>query len=317
MRAEADRSRLQPRSGAVRVGRGLPPSGRSTCSIDTTFGRADVRCLATGRSLGKRSRKIPGFASPPFDGFAEFADRTLRQPMWLPSSAGNDVGPVRRRPIGRRSRSLRRPEPVCARGARDRTVSRSRRRAPGADRQRRVEARVAVQDAAVGKQGRDRGRLERPGEIEALRELAAQRPQAAELRPLLHALRDDRQPQRPPERHDRAGELPRIRVERIDIDEVPGDLERRHRELLEVAQRRVAGAEVVDRDADPGIPELLQLRPGRGDVLEHRRFGHLEHDPGRLHPGRPDDRQDLVDEVGLGQLSGRDVDAHGERPVGR
>src|SRR6478609_3937615 len=86
MRLDADRSRLQPRSGPACVGRAAPPSGRSTCSIDTTFGRADVRCLAAGRSLGSVSRKIPGFASPPFDGFAEFADRTLRQPMWLPSS---------------------------------------------------------------------------------------------------------------------------------------------------------------------------------------------------------------------------------------
>ena len=116
-----------------------------------------------------------------------------------------------------------------------------------------------------------------------------------------------------PEGHDGAGQLPRVGVVAVDVDEVAGDLERRHREPLEVAQRRVAGAEVVDRDADPGVAQVLQLRAGRGAVLEHRRLGHLEDDLGRVDAGLPDDRQDLVDEVGLGQLPGRDVDADRER----
>ena len=98
----------------------------------------------------------------------------------------------------------------------------------------------------------------------------------------------------------------------VDVDEVAGDLEVRHREPLEVAQRRVAGPEVVDRDPDPGIAQVLQLLARRGAVLEHRGLGHLEDDLGRVDAGLPDDRQDLVDEVGLGQLPGRDVDADRE-----
>ena len=52
------------------------------------------------------SRKIPGFASPPFDGFAEFADRTLRRPIWPPRLMSTIVGWPGRGPMGRKSRSL-------------------------------------------------------------------------------------------------------------------------------------------------------------------------------------------------------------------
>src|SRR5262249_25848834 len=115
---------------------------------------------------------------------------------------------------------------------------------------------IADEDAAVRQHRVDRRGIERPREIEALGVLAAERPKAAELRPLLDALGDHGQSERATERDDRADQLPRVGVEAVDVDEVARDLERRHRESLEIAQRRVAGPEVVERDADPGVTQL-------------------------------------------------------------
>src|SRR4029077_16187546 len=101
---DGENSRLQPRSGPIRVGWAEPTCGRSTCAIDATnCGRVDVRCLATGRSPGARSLEIPGFASPPHDGFAEFSDRTCgdrvavsgRAPAGQASVGQWDESPVR------------------------------------------------------------------------------------------------------------------------------------------------------------------------------------------------------------------------------
>ena len=58
------------------------------------------------------------------------------------------------------------------------------------------------------------------------------------------------QPERLAERHDRVGERPLARAAVGRTDEVAGDLEDVDREPAQVAERRVAGPEVVDRDPD-------------------------------------------------------------------
>ena len=61
--------------GSVR-GDGSALVSRSTCAINSTFWIG--RCAVPGNRAvfrSSRSGEIPGFASPPFDGFAEFADR--------------------------------------------------------------------------------------------------------------------------------------------------------------------------------------------------------------------------------------------------
>ena len=67
---------------------------------------------------------------------------------------------------------------------------------------------------------------------------------------LLDALGDDPQAERVAEGDDRVGERPLVRVAVRRDDELPGDLQDVDREAAQVAQRRVAGAEVVDGDPD-------------------------------------------------------------------
>ena len=82
-------------------------------------------------------------------------------------------------------------------------------------------------------------------------------------------------------------------------------------EPAQVAERRVAGAEVVDGDPDAQVPQRRQARDGRLRVGEHDGLGHLEHEARGRKPGRAEHVGELVDERLLGQLGGGQVD--GER----
>ena len=92
------------------------------------------------------------------------------------------------------------------------------------------------------------------------------------------------------------------------------------REPLEVAQRRVAGAEVVDGQPHAEGPEVLQhLEPGRR-VGHQRGLGDLEAQRRRLEAAPLERADHEVDEVGLGDLAGRQVHPHrevGSRGAGR
>jgi hypothetical protein len=57
----------------------------------------------------------------------------------------------------------------------------------------------------------------------------------------------------------------------VDLDDVGG-------EQLEVGQRRVPGAEVVDRDLDAVRLERGQVLRGAADVVDEHRLGHLKAD---------------------------------------
>ncbi len=92
-------------------------------------------------------------------------------------------------------------------------------------------------------------------------------------------------------------------------DERAVDLEDVDRELAQVAQRRVAGAEVVDRQTDPEGLERPERRDGRLDVADEGRLGDLEREAGRVEPGRREDPRDVADEIGVGDLSTGQVDA--------
>ena len=111
----------------------------------------------------------------------------------------------------------------------------------------------------------------RAREMVALAELAAEVEQALDLARLLDALGDDPQPERLAERDDRMGERPLVGAPVGRHDEVPGDLQDVDREPAQVAERRVAGPEVVDRDPDAAVAERLELGDRRLGVLEHRR----------------------------------------------
>ena len=100
-------------------------------------------------------------------------------------------------------------------------------------------------------------------------------------------------------------------------DERAVDLEDVDRELAEVAERGVAGPEVVDREPHAEGLEAAQGRHRRVGVLDQDALGDLEDEAGRVEPGLGQDRRDLGDEAGLGDLAAGHVDAHRERPARR
>src|SRR5712691_9039573 len=110
----------------------------------------------------------------------------------------------------------------------------------------------------------------------ALHLVAAREPQGVRLVFRIDALGHDRQPQRARERDDGGDERHRVRLLQHGDDERAVDLERLYRELREVAERGIAGAEVVDGDAHPQLaqgPELLDIG---GDFLHENAFGDLQ-----------------------------------------
>jgi len=80
-----------------------------------------------------------------------------------------------------------------------------------------------------------------------------------ELLARLDALGDDVELERPGEGDDRLGDRRVVRGGRDLADEGAVDLERVGGEEPERAERRVAGAEVVDRDADAEALQLAEL----------------------------------------------------------
>ena len=60
------------------------------------------------------------------------------------------------------------------------------------------------------------------------------------------------------------------------------DLQRVDRQAVQVRQRRIAGAEVVDRDPHAEIMQPEEVAPRAARVVHHRGLGQLEREPGRV-----------------------------------
>ncbi len=89
------------------------------------------------------------------------------------------------------------------------------------------------------------------------------------------------------------------------------------REVLDVGQRRIPGAEIVDRDAHPQLVKPTQVRRDRFGIGHHDAFGELEIEPAGIEPGF---RQRLGHQQGhalLAKLHGRKVDADAQRRKSR
>src|SRR3954471_12885517 len=87
------------------------------------------------------------------------------------------------------------------------------------------------------------------------------------------------------------------------VDEGLVDLERVDREAPQVAQRRVAGAEVVEGQPDPEVLEQLDLAGRLRGVLREQRFGDLEREQRRLQARALQGLRDIPDEVGVLELA--------------
>src|SRR5262245_17747168 len=114
---------------------------------------------------------------------------------------------------------------------------------------------------AALEQGGERRRLHRPREQVALAELAAEGSQRAQLVGPLDSLGDDLETQRLAELDDHANEDRPLAVGAEAVHEGAIDLEHVDGEAVQVAQRRVARPEVVDRQPDAVAPQ----RPERLD----------------------------------------------------
>src|SRR4029079_10056411 len=96
------------------------------------------------------------------------------------------------------------------------------------------------------------------------------------------------------------------------VDEGAVDLDRVDRDALQARERRVAGAEVVEQDADAAGAKLLSRGARRGDVREQGALGDLEAEAPRLEAAALERALDLAEELGPGELAAGDVDGDAE-----
>src|SRR5688500_12929588 len=82
-------------------------------------------------------------------------------------------------------------------------------------------------------------------------------------------------------RDDRRDQGHGVRIVLPGGDERAVDLEDLYRQLGQIAERRVAGAEVVDGDVDAQAAQGVQLLDVGVDVVHHHAFRELDVDAGR------------------------------------
>ena len=145
----------------------------------------------------------------------------------------------------------------------------------------------------------------RGSEEVALGDVAAEGAQRGELVGRFDALGDDDHPERVRHRgdalHDRRGALVAAQAQ----DERPVDLEHVDREAVQVRERRVAGAEVVERERDAELVQRLQQRDRGLGLVHERRLGELE---AELVGGQAGALEDALD---------RAEESRGRRPAAR
>ena len=139
--------------------------------------------------------------------------------------------------------------------------------------------------------------------MEALREVAAARRQRVGLGRALDAFRDRHEPERVRDLHDGPDEQ-RARPAEDVAHERAVDLQQVDRELLEVRERRVAGAEVVDGEPHAEVAQAPQPDRRRGRVLHERALGDLEDQALRLEPAAVEQRLDPVGQAGSSSWRG-------------
>src|SRR4051812_24387491 len=156
-----------------------------------------------------------------------------------------------------------------------------------------------------------RGGVERGREEVALADVAAQAGHGIELALELDALGDDLHVERAAQLDHRADQSRVGRVLAEVLHERAVHLHGVDRELAQVGERRVAGAEVVDRDPHAELPQCLEVADDRLAVLHQHRLGDLQHQVLAVQPGGRQHASHLVDHVALAlELAHRQVHAH-------
>src|SRR5688500_1871589 len=100
-------------------------------------------------------------------------------------------------------------------------------------------------------------------------------------------------------------------------DESAVDLDCIDRQTVEIAQRRVAGAEIVEVDLNSEVPYLREDCDRVGSLVDYRRFGDLEPKGGGRELCRLERVRDLIQQVRLRELLDGQVDADRQRSLSR
>src|SRR5579863_1247201 len=150
---------------------------------------------------------------------------------------------------------------------------------------------------AVTEDGRELSSRHRPGEEEALPQPAADRAKVPELASGLDSLDHDSDPDRLGELH-HGGDDGRLHGVDVDtLDEGAVDFDEIHRELRQVAESGVSGAEVVDGELYPEPLQALQHDSSALGVLHGDGLGDLQVDLAGVHSRLPEDGVDLFEEI--------------------
>src|SRR4051812_24578344 len=118
--------------------------------------------------------------------------------------------------------------------------------------------------------------VHRPAEQIALDLVTAEIAHAGEIVRGLDAFGGDRHPEALGELDDRLDDRDRLAVAGRVADEAAVDLQFVEDGLVQIAERRIAGAEIVQRNADAERPKPLQHVERALAVAEEDRFGDLE-----------------------------------------
>ena len=99
------------------------------------------------------------------------------------------------------------------------------------------------------------------------------------------------------------------------VDEALVDLDGVEGKARQVGERRIAGAEIVERQADADLLQLGEHVAGLLGIVHHQRFGELQAEAARLQIGACDHRAHVADQVAADQLAAGQIDRNRQRRV--
>ena len=149
---------------------------------------------------------------------------------------------------------------------------------------------------------------DRAREIIALQMRRARHAQRLNLRLGLDAFSDDAQAKRTREVDDRVDDRGAFALAAHAVDEAAIDLQRIEREFADIVEARIAGAEIVERDAEAHLPQFVECIGGTVRIVEDRRLGYLDLDAVGLDARTLDTFEHMANKVGAPELARREVD---------
>src|SRR3954471_10106250 len=155
--------------------------------------------------------------------------------------------------------------------------------------------------------------LHRPAQMVSLRIAAPQLAQDLELPLVLHPFRHHLHVQALRQREDGVDDLQRLLGLADALDEAAVDLQGVDGELVQVGERRVAGAEVVEVDAHSHRPELGHVARDLRVLFHQQRLGHFQPQGARREARLAQHFRHVGEQAGALELAGAEVHAHLQR----